>query len=75
MTFLPEMCLGPKDILHFGDDPDLESGLLSGSLGGGLHFCKVLDITNHENGMFYCQFSPIYPPPPLSSKRAVTYFT
>ena len=24
--------------LHFGDDPDSESGLLSGSHGGGLHF-------------------------------------
>ena len=39
MKFLPEMCFGPKDRpLHFGDNQDSESGLLSGSLGGGMHF-------------------------------------
>ena len=41
MTFLPAMCLGPKDRpVHFGDDPDSESGLLSGPLRS--FFAKTL---------------------------------
>ena len=48
MKFLPEMCLGPKDRpLHFGDNQDSESGLLSGSLGGGMHFGTVLGVIVH----------------------------
>ena len=52
MKLLPETCLRSWDrLLHFVNDPDYDpdsgSGLLSGSLGGGLHFLAVLGVIVH----------------------------
>ena len=61
MQFLPDMCLGPKDRpLHFGDDPDSESGLLSRSLGEGLHFLTVLGVVAHVFWKLYNNFISNY---------------
>ena len=60
MKLLPEPYLRSRDRpLYFGDDPDTESGILSGSLGGCLVGCIYENLPYLEKNATK-SFSTVY---------------